>query len=168
MSSAIMTIRRNFINQSPMLTLNLAFFCSLGPGHDGAILAAFIISGVVWIAPWVLIRSWTEMVGDVPSPDGKWAVILMVRNIGAVTDCSTQLSVVPAGGLLSREFALCRPGNVFIADGNDGTVVVDDRGFMNVKVVWQSPDLIAIRFPRSARVFKQEHQFQSVTITYNN
>jgi hypothetical protein len=133
----------------------------------GLALAALVICATIWVVPLALVRSWTEVVGEVPSPDRKWAVLLMVRNAGAISDYSTQLSVVPAGGLLSREFALCRPGNVFIADRNDGAVVANDRGFMHVEVVWQSPDLVAIRFPGSARVYKQEHRFQSVTISYN-
>jgi hypothetical protein len=120
------------------------------------------------ITPLALVRSWTEVVRDVPSPDGKWDVMLMVRNGGATTDYSTQLSVVPAGGRLSRELALCRPGNVFIADGNHGAVAVDDRGFMHVDVLWQSPDLVVITFPPSARVFKQERRFQSLAINYDN
>src|ERR1700682_2450905 len=63
----------------------------------GVVLAVLIICAVVWIAPLALVRSWTEVVGDVPSPDGKWDVVLMVRNAGATTDYSTQLSVIPAG-----------------------------------------------------------------------
>jgi hypothetical protein len=134
----------------------------------GLLLAMFIICAVVLIAPLALVRSWTEVVGDVPSPDGKWDVVLMVRNAGATTDYSTQLSVVPAGRPLSREIAMCRPGNVFIADGNHGAVAVNDRGFMHVDVLWQSPNLVVITFPPSAHVFKQERRFQSLTINYEN
>jgi hypothetical protein len=135
---------------------------------SGVALAVLIICAVVWIVPLALVRSWTEVAGDVPSPDGKWDVVLMVRNAGATTDYSTQLSVVPAGGRASREIALCRPGNIFIADGNHGAVAVDDRGLMHVAVVWQSPNIVLIRFPPSARVFKQERRFQSVVINYDN
>jgi hypothetical protein len=135
---------------------------------SGIVLAVFIICAAVWIASLALVRSWTEVVGDVPSPDGKWNVVLMVRNAGATTDYSSQLSVVSAGGRLSREIALCRAGNVFIADGNNGAVAVDGRGFMHIDVVWKSPNLAVITFPPSARVFKQERRFQSVTIDYDN
>jgi hypothetical protein len=133
-----------------------------------AVIAVLIICTVVWITPLALVRSWTEVVGDVPSPDGKWDVVLMVRNAGATTDYSTQLSIIPAGGQLSREIALCRPGNVFIADGNHGAVAVNDKGFMHVDIVWQSPNLVLITFPSSARVFKRERRFQSVTVNYDN
>jgi hypothetical protein len=132
----------------------------------GLVLA--IICAVLWIAPLALVRSWTEVIGDMPSPDGKWDVVLMVRNAGATTDYSTQLSVVAAGARLSREIALCRPGNLFIADSNHGAAAVDDRGFMHVDVVWQSPSLVVITFPPSARVFKQERQLQSITINYDH
>jgi hypothetical protein len=134
----------------------------------GVVLAVLIICAVVLIAPLALVRSWTEVVGDVPSPDGKWDVVLMVRNAGATTDYSTQLSVIPTGGRLSREIALCRPGNVFIADGNHGAVAVNDRGFMHVGVVWQSPNLVLITFPPNTHVFKQERRFQSVIVNYDN
>ena len=134
----------------------------------GVIIGALVIAcAVVLLAPLALVRSWTEVVGDVPSPDGKWDVVLMVRNAGAVTDYSTQLSVVPAGRL-KREIALCRPGNVFIADGNNGTVAVDGRGFMGVDVAWKAPNLVVITFPQSARIFKQERRFQTLTFTYDN
>ena len=66
----------------------------------GVVLAVLIISAAVWIAPFALVRSGTEVVGDVLSPDGKWDVVLMVRNGGATTDYSTQLSVIPAVGRL--------------------------------------------------------------------
>ena len=134
----------------------------------GIVLAVIITCAVVRVAPLALVRSWTEVIGDVPSPDGKWDVVLMVRNAGATTDFSTQLSIVPAGGRLSREIAFCRPGNVFIADGNHGAVTVDNRGLMHVDVIWQSPDLVRITFPRSARVFKQKRRFQSVIINYGD
>jgi hypothetical protein len=95
-------------------------------------------------------------------------VVLMVRNAGAMTDYSTQLSVIPAGRRVSRELALCRPGNVFIADGNHGAVAVNHKGFMHVDVLWQSSNLVLITFPPSARVFKQERRFQSVIVNCGN
>jgi hypothetical protein len=134
----------------------------------GVVLAVLIICAAVWIGPFALVRSGTEVVGDVLSPDGKWDVVLMVRNGGATTDFSTQLSVIPAVGRLSREIALGRPGNVFIADGNHGAVAVNDRGFMHVDVVWQSPNLVLVTFPPSARVFKQERRFHSIIVKYEN
>jgi len=39
---------------------------------------------------------------------------------------------------------------------------------MHVDVVWQSPNLVLITFPPSARVFKQERRFQSVLVNYGN
>ncbi|MGO8793359.1 MAG: hypothetical protein ACLQLC_00925 [Candidatus Sulfotelmatobacter sp.] len=134
----------------------------------GVVLAVLIVCAVVWVAPLALVRSWTEVVGDVPSPDGKWDVLLMVRNAGATTGYSTQLSVIRAGPRLSRELALCRPANVFIADDNHGAVAVNGRGFMHVDVAWQSNQLVLITFPPSARVFKQERRFRSVLVSYDN
>jgi hypothetical protein len=122
-----------------------------------AVIAVLIICTVVWITPLALVRSWTDVVGDVPSPGGKWDVVLIVRNAGATTDYSTQLSIIPAGGRLSREIALCRPGNVFIADGNDGAVAVNDKGFMPCRY------RLAIAQSRSNQVPLQRPRVQKET-----
>jgi len=134
----------------------------------GFLLAVFIIWALVSIASLAFVRSATDVVDHVSSPDGKWDVVLMVRNGGATTDFSTQLSVVPAGSRLARENAICRPGNVFIADGNHGAVAVDERGLMHIRVVWQSGNEILITYPPNARVFRQERRFQSLNIKYDN
>lgn len=162
--SAVATLQQ----QSETAVYSLTVKRKMLPIVGGVVIGILIIgSVVVMLAPLLLVRSWTEVVGDVPSPDGKWDVVMMVRNAGAVTEYSTQISVVRAGRL-PRALALCRPGNVFIADGNHGTVAVDGRGFMDVDVAWKSPNLVAIHFPASARVFKQERRFQTLTLTYDN
>jgi hypothetical protein len=133
----------------------------------GRLLAGvFVIYALMTVASLAFVKSATNVVGDVFSPDGKWDVMLMVRNGGATTDFSTQLSIVPAGSRLARETAICRPGNVFVADGNNGAVSVDHRGLMPVNVVWESGTQLRITYPPNAHVFKREQHFQMLTINY--
>lgn len=133
----------------------------------GLLLGVFVIYVLMTAASLAFVKSATDVVSDVPSPDGKWDVMLMVRNGGATTDFSTQLSLVPAASRLARETAICRPGNVFVADRNDGAVAVDHRGLMPVSVVWESGTQLRITYPPNARVFKRERHFQTLTINYD-
>jgi hypothetical protein len=69
---------------------------------------------------------------------------------------------------MARELAMCRAGNVFIADGAHGAVVVDQKGLMNISVTWESENQFAISYPPNARVFKQANRLQTVTVKYAN
>jgi hypothetical protein len=130
------------------------------PALLAAVLCAFMLAG------FMLIRSGTDIAEEVASPDGAWLEMLMVRNLGATTDYSAQISLVPARRPLSRFLATGRPGNLFIADGNDGAVLVNGQGLMDVELRWESPSDLLIYFPSNSRVYKQQSKVQSVAIKY--
>ena len=50
------------------------------------LVGVFVIYALMTVASLALVKSATDVVGDVPSPDGKWDVMLMVRNGGTTTD----------------------------------------------------------------------------------
>jgi len=112
------------------------------------------------------LRLGTDVVGNFPSPDGNWDALLMVRNGGAMTDFSTQISIIKARSFLARQIALCRPGNVFIADGNHGAISSGDQGQINVVIEWRSNKQIMITYPKDARIFKQLRSVASIGIEY--
>ena len=127
---------------------------------------AAVIAGLASLAGFAFVRSGTDVVADTTSPDGKWDAMLMVRNGGATTDYSTQVSVIPARNWFAREFAIGRPGNAFIAGSNHGAVGVDRRGLMNVTVTWASANRLIVTYPPEARVFRREPKVESVTVEY--
>ena len=55
----------------------------------GLLVGVFVIYALMTAASLAFVKSATEVVRDVPSPDGKWDVMLMLRNGGATTDFST-------------------------------------------------------------------------------
>lgn len=112
------------------------------------------------------VRLGTSVTSEIISPDNKWNAVLMVRNGGAMTGFSTQLSVINKGDTFAKQGVLWRVGNIFIADDDHGKVPVDGNGQINVKVVWASTSKLIVSYPKKARVFKQEPTFQSVTIGY--
>ena len=131
-----------------------------------AALASILLFGIVGCAAYV--RLGTTVVGDFPSPDGKWDAALMVRNGGAMTGYSTAISVVRANWL-ARELALCalyRPVHVFVADDNDGKVAWGSQGQINVKVWWASTSELDVTYPDKTRVIRAEPKVNSVNIRY--
>lgn len=129
-----------------------------------ALLAAIVF--LFMIAGFMFIRSGTDVAEEISSPDGAYTAMLMVRNGGATTDYSTQISVVHARGFLSRFLATGRPGNLFIADGDHGAVPVNGRGLMDVELKWESPSDLLIYYPPNARVYKKTSKLRSVAVKY--
>ena len=132
----------------------------------GSLLVLAVMAVVCLVAGLAFLKSATQVVADIPSPDGKWDAMLMERNGGAMTDYSTQVSIVPAASRLARGIAIVRAGNVFVADGDHGAVAVDGNGLMTVRVTWASGSELVIAYPPKVRVFKQRTRFQSLTIRY--
>src|ERR1035437_10140900 len=104
----------------------------------GFLLICTLIAAVFLVAGLAFMKSATYVVADIPSPDDKWDAMLRVRNGGAMTDYSTQVSIVPGASHLARGIAILRAGNVFIADGDHGAVAVDENGLMHVRIAWAS------------------------------
>lgn len=120
------------------------------------------------IAGFMFIRSGTDVAQEIASPNGRYTAMLMVRNAGATTDYSTQISLAATKSLGFRFLAPGRPGNLFIADGDHGAVPVNGRGLMDVELQWESPSDLLIYFPPNARVYKQASKVELVTVKYTS
>lgn len=95
------------------------------------------------------------------SPDGKKKAIVFVRDCGATTDSSTQVSILPFKKNLSNE-----SGNAFVADSDHGKAATGQWGGPNVAVSWHGKDRIIISYANKSRVFKKEENIAGVRITY--
>ena len=114
------------------------------------------------------VRMGTTVVADFVSPDGRWDAVLMVRNGGAMTGYSTAISITKANWVARQLalYALYRPVHVFVADDNNGQVVVGSQGQMDVKVRWASTTELIVAYPDRARVARKDSNFKSVSIRY--
>jgi hypothetical protein len=76
----------------------------------GVVLGAVTV-GIVGFGLWSvpLFACGNEVVERLPSPDGMREAVVFTRNCGATTDYSTQVSILPAGGVLPD-----RPGNTYV------------------------------------------------------
>jgi hypothetical protein len=114
----------------------------LGAATVGAV--GFALMGVpLWACE-------NEVVERVPSPDGSREVVVFTRNCGATTDFSTQISILPAGGVLPS-----RSGNTYIASHQT-----------RVEVTWEGSRVAAIR--RAAAGLTEEPEVAGVRVRFLN
>jgi len=96
------------------------------------------------------------------SPDGTTKAVVFVRDCGATTDFSTQVSILPINKELRNE-----SGNTFVADSDHGKAAIGQWGGPNIAVSWQGKDSIILRYANQTRVFKKEENIAGVRITYS-
>jgi len=91
-----------------------------------------------------------EIVSDTPEQAGRVRAIVFVRDCGATTGFSTQVSILDEKQSVPNE-----PGNTFVAH---------DR--LSVSVRWTAPDRLVVTYPAQAKVFLQENQLKAVKVSY--
>jgi len=94
------------------------------------------------------------------SPDGEHVAVLFQRDCGATTGLSTQVSISEDGELASGR------ANAFSADDNHGAASVGPWGGPMAEIKWLGSDRLLVRYAAKSRVFKQEHEVSSITISY--
>ncbi len=104
-----------------------------------------------------------ELVGEHPSPDGQYKAVLFVRDCGATTGFSTQVSL-----LRSNEQVKSGSGNLFIADTDHGKVPSNLKGGLEVRIGWKGSKDIYIVHHENARVFKAEKIFNGINVDYRS
>jgi len=100
------------------------------------------------------------VVQDVLAPGGRHHAVVFLRDCGATTDVSTQVSVLPAGRAVSGG------GNVFVTDTDHGRAPRVLDGGTAVTVRWLSPQQLEIGYDLRARTFRTEHQVGDITVAY--
>jgi len=143
-----------------------------GIGHKAAIrqISAsriLILLGLVLLGSGVL--AWlvlpdacsNEVIAEQPSPDGQHTLATFVRNCGATTSYSTQVSVLRVGERLGN-----RPGNALVSDGNHGAAPEGPGGGPLVNGHWDGNNQLTISFHPATRVFKSEALVEGIAIRY--
>ncbi|EJL22480.1 hypothetical protein PMI02_04644 [Novosphingobium sp. AP12] len=98
-----------------------------------------------------------ETVKSLRSPTGKHEAKMFMRECGATTDFTTQVSVDP--------WFWQGIGNAFVADGyNGGTRGAWGGPWADMK--WTGPNELLVTHDQQARIFDRKEVVGSVTITY--
>ena len=100
-----------------------------------------------------------EVMKTLSSPGGEHKAILFMRECGATTDFTTQVSVDPG---LFETF-----GNVFVADGYNGGT----RGPWGgpwADLEWVGPNQRLITYDQQARIFDRNGRVNGVSVAYRS
>lgn len=94
------------------------------------------------------------------SPDGKHQAVLFMRECGATTDFTTQVSVV------NSWWPFHAIGNVFVADAYDGGAKRGPWGGPWAQIAWLSSQELLVTYDKRSRVFARNSTVHGVRITY--
>lgn len=92
-----------------------------------------------------------EVVKSLDSPDGNYTAVAFIRDVGATTAYSPQVSILKKGKTLKNE-----PGNIFV--GNNSKVI---------DISWEDDNTLIVFFDCPKRdIYKQEEKFNDIKIKY--
>lgn len=89
--------------------------------------------------------------------------IVFVRNCGATTDWSVQVSILP----VSEDLDANDIGNIFVASSGDARTF-NRIGGPEVKAVWKGNGNLEIQYSRDSEIFLQVTQYGGNDITYTS
>lgn len=93
-------------------------------------------------------RSNNEIIKSLESPDGSHVAYIFIRNMGATTEESYQLSILKKDEKLKN-----KAGNVFIKNGE-------------FDIKWESEKELVIKDESSGEVFKDLKEYDGIKITH--
>ena len=99
-------------------------------------------------------------VKTIESPDGKHRAILFMRECGATTDYTTQISVVNSSSPFQNV------GNAFIADTYDPDAKRGNWGGPWAEIAWASSKRLIVTYDGRSRVFRRKASVDGVEIVY--
>ena len=94
------------------------------------------------------------------SPGEARSAVLFMRECGATTDFTTQVSV------LSPWWPYSTIGNAFVADADHGKAERASWGGPWADISWQSPTHLVITYDARSRVFEKRENVRGVRISY--
>lgn len=103
----------------------------------------------------------TKLIESKLSPNDKLKILIFSVNCGAVSDFSTQISLVKSDYNLQNEDS----GNIFSADSDHGKSKMNGE-VIELKTKWINNNYIEIEYPENARIFKSKANKNGVQIIY--
>lgn len=91
-----------------------------------------------------------KIIKTIPSPNGDYIAYVFVRDLGATTKESYQLTILKKNNKLGNG-----SGNTFVS-------------YSNFAVSWDSDNGMTIKYPKKAEVFKKEESIKGIKIKYDN
>ena len=127
-----------------------------------ALALALGVAGVVWLLQRAIQPPCVSiLIAEFPAPSKPLKASLYVRDCGATTDFSTQVSILD-----TIEQSLPVPGNVIVLDTDHGRAPRGSRGGPEVRVDWAADTMLILTYDRRARVFSSATEVRGISIRY--
>jgi hypothetical protein len=105
-----------------------------------------------------------SLVESISSPDKSYKAVIFVRDCGATTGFSTQVSILKIDDDLDNS-----GGNILVTDSNHGADTSrNEIGGPFVLAEWQNENTLILKFSSDTRVFKQKEDYRGIQIQYKN
>ncbi|MCW3160158.1 DUF5412 family protein [Chryseobacterium oryctis] len=103
----------------------------------------------------------TKLIKTEYSPDKKSKIIIFSQNCGAISDFSTQISIVDVDYKLKENDI----GNIFSADSDHHKAKMNGE-IIELNTKWKNNDTIEIEYAENSRIFKNEKEMNGIIIMY--
>jgi len=129
---------------------------------SAALTLPLAIGVVVWLLQWALgSLCGSILIAEFPAPKKPLKASLYVRDCGATTDFSTQVSILD-----TSERTPPVPGNALVLDTDHGKAPAGSRGGPEVRVTWASDTVLLLAYHPRARVLHSATQVRGISIKY--
>jgi hypothetical protein len=96
-----------------------------------------------------------RVVSDVPSPSGRHHAVVFMRDCGATTGFSLQVSVLPSGRTIGNQ-----AGNVLVADAGHLDLP------LKATAVWEADNALRLAYDARLRTFRKEATIGEVSVLF--
>ena len=101
-----------------------------------------------------------SIISRADAPDRLHSAVMFLRDCGATTGFSTQVSVIAYGQQPSGS------GNIFRADDDHGSAAAGVWGGPWAEIKWLAADHLLIRYAAKSRLFDQNNEISGIKISY--
>ncbi|MHC1723738.1 MAG: DUF5412 family protein [Aminipila sp.] len=91
-----------------------------------------------------------EIIEKIQSPDGEYIAYVFIRDMGATTQKSYQLSILKKGDALGN-----KKGNIFIS-------------YSNFEVEWNNEKELLVKDTNCEEIFKEKTKYKEIDIKYSS
>ena len=101
-----------------------------------------------------------KIIKEIASPDKDYSAIMFVRDCGATTGYSTQVSIVEYGDKLENTI-----GNILVMSDKPSGAIFENGGAM-VEIAWNANNELNISYDKACEVFKNKSHLDGIKINY--
>ena len=104
-----------------------------------------------------------QVISETPSPDNKHKAVVFVRDCGATTGFSTQVSILKYDNKIRDD----ESGNILTTSDKYYGQRINNVGGPDVKIKWMTNRKVILLFDKNVDTVLAENEFNGIEITYD-